>query len=113
MSRKAMKDLKMILDLEKDTMIIGAVSPNPVEMKEAPSGHPVLSLTDYDNKANFPDKFHGFLTQEPQDSGVEGPNETHVLGRPKRRRLQKRVDGLHEAFIADEGVEKKPESDTE
>ena len=49
-------------------MTIGAVSPTPVKMKESPSGHPLLSLTDYDDKKNFPDKFHGFMTQVPDES---------------------------------------------
>ena len=77
-------------------------------MKESPSGHPVLSLTDYDDKKNFPDKFHGFMTQVPDESDAEDPNVAAVLGGPKRRRLQKRVNGLHEAFVADEEVKKKP-----
>ena len=56
-----MKDLKMVLDFDTDTMIIGAVSPTPVKMKGSPSGHPVLSLTDYDGKRIFPDKYHCFM----------------------------------------------------
>ena len=72
-------------DFGNSTMVVGAVKPDTFEMRESATGHPVLSLTDYEDKANFPDQFH----------------EPHLLGRPKRRNLQRRVDGLHDAFVAE------------
>ena len=48
-------------------------------MKESPSGPQALSLTDYDDQRNFPDKYHLFMPQEPEESDDEVTNVAVVL----------------------------------
>ena len=64
MSNKAMKDLKIAMDFETDTMSVKAAGVFDQPMHYTSSGHPALKLDKFRTDTSFPDEFLTYQADE-------------------------------------------------